>query len=157
MTASRKKKIAREWTPVFGLRVTPQENGCWYFNGATSTFGYGSIRFKGKSTPAHRVSWIIANGKVPKGKWVLHKCDNPPCINWEHLELGDAKKNMLDCVKRGRHNQATKKKCRHGHPFSKENTRVVKKPKWTERICIICYRRTHRASYHRRKPIRGKK
>lgn len=51
---------------------------------------------------AHRVSWIIHYGYIPQGMHILHHCDNPPCVNPEHLELGTAKDNMRHREERGR-------------------------------------------------------
>ncbi len=52
---------------------------------------------------AHRVSYKIFIGPIPDGLWVLHKCDNPPCINPEHLFVGTRNDNETDKVKKGRH------------------------------------------------------
>ncbi len=50
----------------------------------------------------HRVAWEDANGPVPDGKCVLHKCDNPPCCNPEHLFLGTREENNADRDAKGR-------------------------------------------------------
>ena len=51
---------------------------------------------------AHRIAWMITYGPIPKGKCVLHKCDNSICVNPNHLHLGTAKDNMREKVRRGR-------------------------------------------------------
>ena len=51
---------------------------------------------------AHRVAWVLYRGKIPRGKKVLHRCDNPPCCNPEHLFLGTQADNVADMVTKGR-------------------------------------------------------
>lgn len=80
---------------------------CWIWIGAGSTSkkGYGQIRLpgaKGRQTSAHRVSWILHRGEIPIGLDVLHKCDNPPCVNPDHLFLGTNQDNVNDKVSKGR-------------------------------------------------------
>lgn len=58
--------------------------------------GYGSVRHDGKAVKAHRVAYIKCHGPIPDGVWVRHKCDNPRCINVQHLELGTQSQNELD-------------------------------------------------------------
>jgi hypothetical protein len=55
------------------------------------------------ATTAHRVSWTIHNGPIPDSLYVLHKCDNPPCSNPDHLFLGTHLENIADMVAKGRH------------------------------------------------------
>lgn len=79
------------------------ENGCIEWQGYRMPFGHGQILLQGKKvTTAHRAAWIAKYGEIPDGLIVRHKCDNPPCINVDHLELGTHKDNMQDAVKRNR-------------------------------------------------------
>lgn len=64
--------------------------------------GYPQVAHKGKNAPAHRKFYEELFGDIPKGLLVRHKCDNPLCVNPEHLELGTHKDNSEDMVKRGR-------------------------------------------------------
>lgn len=63
---------------------------------------YGQVRVGAKMQKAHRVAWEKAYGSIPNGMLVLHTCDNPPCVNPEHLYLGTHSDNALDRERRGR-------------------------------------------------------
>jgi hypothetical protein len=72
-------------------------NGCWNWTGRCDD--YGRICLNGTQTVAHRVSYIIANGSIPDGLIVRHKClKNRKCVNPEHLELGTHQDNSTDMV-----------------------------------------------------------
>jgi len=89
----------RFWTKV------KKTEYCWLWTAGVNTYGYGKIGLGGRkrgSTHAHRVSWMLHNSKIPKGIFVLHKCDNPLCVNPKHLFLGTAKDNIQDAIKKGR-------------------------------------------------------
>jgi hypothetical protein len=77
-------------------------SGCWEWNGSRLPKGYGKVFGYGKLLYAHRVSFEHHNGPIPDGKMVLHTCDNPPCINPEHLFLGNHVTNAEDMVSKGR-------------------------------------------------------
>ena len=80
-------------------------------------------RYNNISTSAHRIAWIIKHGSIPDGMFVLHKCDNAKCINYEHLELGDHEKNMKDRQERNR----TAGGIKHGMcRLSEENVKYIK-------------------------------
>lgn len=76
--------------------------GCWEWTKARMPFGYGQINDRGKVLYAHRVSWEIHNGPIPKGLHVCHHCDNPPCVRPDHLFLGTARDNINDALHKGR-------------------------------------------------------
>lgn len=63
---------------------------------------YGLVMANGRCQKAHRISFQLTKGKIPKDAWVLHRCDNPPCIRPSHLFLGNAKKNAIDRNSKGR-------------------------------------------------------
>jgi len=77
------------------------ETGCMNWIGATQK-GYGAMRTGGQTVRAHRFAWVRANGSIPDGMHVLHKCDNPLCCNADHLFLGTHIDNMRDAVAKGR-------------------------------------------------------
>ena len=84
------------------------DNGCMEFVGSTDDHGYGCLRFKGPVVKAHRVSYILLVGDIPPDMNVLHSCDNPPCINPEHLFLGTDADNSQDMINKGRSKSARK-------------------------------------------------
>lgn len=71
--------------------------------GAVNGSGYCHTWRNGKRIGAHRNAYIEVNGEIPKGMHVMHICDNPKCINPNHLKLGTRSDNMKDCVSKGRH------------------------------------------------------
>jgi len=92
--------------------IQRQPNGCWNWTGLTCKdrkvntrrfMGYGILKFKSKRYLAHRFSWETFRGIIPEGKMVCHGCDNPRCVNPDHLFIGTAKTNMGDCVSKKRH------------------------------------------------------
>lgn len=70
-------------------------DGCWLWIGRKDTYGYGVFRALGERS-AHRVSFVLNKGPIPKGMCVCHECDNPPCIRPDHLFAGTRKQNQED-------------------------------------------------------------
>ena len=78
----------------------PELGQCWEWVAARSEKGYGLFgRFR-----AHRWLWAHLNGPIPDRTWVLHACDNPPCVGPSHLFLGTAADNTADMMRKGRWN-----------------------------------------------------
>lgn len=83
----------------------PEPNsGCWLWTGAYHHTGYGTMSFCGVVDTAHRWSWRAFCGEIPRGKFILHKCDNRGCCNPQHLYVGGYAENARDTVNRGRSN-----------------------------------------------------
>ena len=101
----RRTIIDRAAIERFEAKFIPEPNsGCWLWTAATTHFGYGAFRLdrSRKQFNSHRVAWLIYRGPIPEGKWVLHHCDNPPCVNPDHLFLGDNTANIADRVRKNR-------------------------------------------------------
>jgi hypothetical protein len=75
---------------------------CWEWIGARSGNGYGQIRINNVTHNSHRIAWELIHGKIKNGLHVLHQCDNPPCVNIDHLSLGTRFENMRDAVNKNR-------------------------------------------------------
>lgn len=84
-------------------------DGCWMWTGAKAHFGYGSVRIRGKTLRAHRVSWEWAHGPIPNGLCVLHRCDTPACVRPSHLFLGTKAQNTQDMMRKGRGQYTTRR------------------------------------------------
>jgi predicted XRE-type DNA-binding protein len=80
--------------------VKVADSGCWEWSSTLSNGGYGKFYFEGKQSFAHRACYTIFKGEIPKGLFVLHKCDNRKCVNLDHLYLGSAKDNTADKLAR---------------------------------------------------------
>lgn len=81
---------------------------CWEWRGSKDGCGYGMIKADKVTRRAHRVSWRLHNGPIPKGMQVLHHCDNPGCMNPAHLFLGSNMDNVQDKVQKGRQARGNK-------------------------------------------------
>jgi hypothetical protein len=113
------------------------EDECWEWQGAEDrhrgdTCGYGRFWLDGKMESAHRVSYKLWRGPIADGLLILHRCDNPPCVNPAHLYEGTNSDNQREAFDRGRGHSgnALKTHCAHGHPYDAENTivKLVAKP-----------------------------
>lgn len=124
--------------------VENPETGCWEFQGTRNFLGYGYKRVAGRMMRAHRVVYDALVGFSAPHMFALHSCDNPPCINPEHLREGTSADNVHDMVSKGRHGNGHENltHCVNGHEYTPENTG------WYQgcRYCRTCKRERQRAS-----------
>lgn len=112
-------EIALKAAERFWRRVE-KSDGCWMWNGAGRKRGgdpahsHGQFFCNGNSIFAHRMSYILNIGPIPRGKIICHTCDRGLCVNPAHLYVGDHSTNGMDSVRRGRH----KKYVAHGSAHS---------------------------------------
>ena len=88
----------------FEALVSPEPmSGCWLWTGSLYPSGYGRRRIGTVTRVASREAWRLYRGPIPSGLCVCHRCDNPPCVNPDHLFLGTIKDNAYDMIAKGRH------------------------------------------------------
>lgn len=142
--------VTRMNTASFWARVDirgPDE--CWEWQGKRSSLGYGRVYVTGsgkagqREVGAHEVAALAEFGPPPRGKIVMHTCDNPPCCNARHLLYGTKKDNSQDALVKGRlrpgfpGHELSKTHCPNGHPYSGDNLKVDPRG---HRRCRACRR-----------------
>lgn len=140
-----------DYLRIFMQDVDITPSCCWQlksgyeyrFKVDNGTPGYRTVSYRGKQWRAHRLFWVLSNGRqIPDGMVILHTCDNPPCVNPAHLKVGTRAENNKDMKAKGRYNYDPSHytHCKSGHEFTPENTYHYK----GRRACITCQRACQR-------------
>ena|SRR5688500_3393173 len=103
----RRTRKRRHTINDFWVNIDKNANGgCWHWMGRVQRGGYGEFCLNGKNQLTHRLSYTLTYGEIPDGKIICHKCDVRICCNPDHLFVGTASDNKIDCLVKGHHSQA---------------------------------------------------
>lgn len=121
--------LERFWSKV------QKTDSCWLWKGAKNQFGYGFFRLGSRNEVAHRVSYNWIKGEIPSGLLVLHTCDNPSCVNPDHLFIGTHSDNMRDMYRKKRHKGGNPPSCHPSQPYHSKG------------LCRYCYLKQWKESH----------
>lgn len=146
-------------------RINPQSH-CWEWTGFVHSKRphpgnrYGGTAIRDPSTKrgsrtmgAHRAMMWALLGPLTPQQCVCHKCDNPVCVNPDHLFIGSMKDNIWDSRRKGRHYESRRDHCERGHPLFGENLYLA--PNGT-RHCKQCSRDRQRRAWHEKPELRAR-
>lgn len=122
----------------FFSKISVVKGGCWHFLGSIAKSGYGVVSIangkRSKVMLAHRVSYLIFNGKLEEGLVIDHICRNRKCVNPDHLRQVTRNENVLENSESLQAKNAKKTHCPSGHEYNEKNTRIYNG--W--RYCKAC-------------------
>ena len=136
----------------FMTKINKTPSGCWEWIASTDRDGYGNFNYPTSTSTikrAHRASYDYFYGGIPEGMQVLHKCDNPPCVNPTHLYLGSNQQNVNDREDRNRNHKKNKTHCPQGHPFDTTHNTSMGRGKL--RRCSICTKASQKKAAAKRR------
>lgn len=84
------------------VKIPADRNACWVWQGKRERERYGHFTVKGHEYQAHRWIFTLLHGAIPDGLVIRHHCDNPSCVNPQHLASGTHSQNVMDAIQRGR-------------------------------------------------------
>lgn len=90
------------WKRLEAGSLHQPQTGCFVWTRSRYREGHGQIWWNGRLERTHRFAWVLQNGPIPPGMCICHRCDNPPCINVDHLFMGTHQDNMNDMMAKGR-------------------------------------------------------
>lgn len=116
------KQVQKFWEKV------DKSGNCWEWTGAKKKRGYGNVKINHKVYSAHAISFLLANDRMPlAGFIILHACDNPACVNPDHLREGTHLENMLDMRRKGR----------AGIKLTRSQAETIRRAKGTQREIAV--------------------
>lgn len=134
----------------FWAKTVIAPNGCREWHAAKDGSGYGVYHIQQRAIGAHRVACELEHGPAPEDRpWALHHCDNPSCVEGEHLYWGSPVDNARDRSTRGRDAKGAQGYCINGHEFTEENTYYKRGGRG--RSCRACHRIRAVKYYHAKK------
>ena len=143
---------------VIDLNSIPEPNsGCWLWMRGLAGGKVGAYpvwKWEGRRRQVSHLALSTRGIEVPRGADACHRCDNPLCVNPDHIFVGTRKINMQDAKAKGRLvGYGVRQFCKQGHPLSGDNLYV--NPSTGKRRCRMCGKRWGRAHDAKRRSRRA--